>query len=212
MNRSQSIAELAKALAKAQGQVKPALKDGDNPFFKTKYADFSSVLDACDEALVQNGLAIVQAPVVTPEGAGVETLLMHTSGEWLSETLVLPVNKKDAQGVGSCITYARRYALEGFLRIKREEDDGNAAAASVAKPQVTPEQVKADAETVGKWTKWLATSPQLDVVNKALPSLKECSHAAGKQAWALVRGYANEKSWVFDEVKKVFVPGKQQTK
>lgn len=128
MQRSESISELAAALAKAQAQVKPALKDSTNPFFKSKYADFSSVLDACKDALADNGLAVIQAPITDDHGAGVETMILHSSGEWISERLTLPVSKEDAQGVGSAITYARRYALEGFLRIEREDDDGNAAA------------------------------------------------------------------------------------
>ncbi len=133
MRHSESLAHLAAALAKAQAAVKPALKTETNPFFKTRYADFASVLDACEDALDANDLALIQAPISTPEGIGVETMLLHASGEWLAQEFVLPLSKHDAQGGGSAVTYARRYALEGFLRIRREDDDGNAAAAAVRK-------------------------------------------------------------------------------
>jgi len=132
MQKSESIALLAAALVKAQGQIKGAVKDSTNPFFKSSYADLGSVWAACKEALQANGLAVVQAPIATEAGIGVETMLLHTSGEWLSEVLVLPVAKHDAQGGGSCISYARRYALAAFVGVCPEDDDGNAAADSSA--------------------------------------------------------------------------------
>lgn len=135
MRQSESLANLAAALAKAQAQVKPALKDSANPFHKSKYADFSSVLSACEDALAANGLALVQAPITSAEGIGVDTMILHESGEWIAQEFTLPMAKEDPQGGGSCITYARRYALEGFLRIRREDDDGNAAAQAVERKQ-----------------------------------------------------------------------------
>jgi ERF superfamily len=134
MNRSESIKELATALATAQGEMRGAIKDTANPFFKSKYASLSSVVDAIREPLSNNGLSFVQ--VVVPSDAEeicVETFLMHTSGEWLSGgVLALPVIKADAQGYGSAMTYARRYSLSSLVGIAPEDDDGNAAA--VARP------------------------------------------------------------------------------
>ncbi len=131
MNTSEQVNELATALAKAQGIIKGATKDADNPFFKSKYADLASVWEACRSALAANGLSIVQAPRASiAEGAWVievETRLLHTSGQWMAESLTLPVGKADAQGVGSAITYARRYALASFVGVAPEDDDGNAA-------------------------------------------------------------------------------------
>lgn len=132
MQRSEQIDELAAALAKAQLQMKPAIKGQANTFFKSKYADLATVAEACMETLNENGLAVIQAPLCNEHGAGVETMLVHSSGQWLAETLVLPVAKNDAQGVGSAITYARRYALAAFAGVCPEDDDGNAAASSVA--------------------------------------------------------------------------------
>lgn len=125
--RSESIAAIAAALSKAQGEMEGAKKDSANPFFKSKYADLASVRDASQAQLSKHGLAIVQFPRATAEGIEVETLLCHSSGEWFSETLSLPVAKNDAQGIGSAITYARRYAWASVCGIAPEDDDGNAA-------------------------------------------------------------------------------------
>ncbi len=134
MNKSDSIANLAKSLAIAQGQMGGAVKGKANPFFKSVYADLSSVVDAIREPLSANGLSFVQ--VTHPSERNeviIETVLMHESGEWLSGTLAMPVSKADAQGYGSAITYAKRYGLQGLLGVPSEDDDGNAAAK--AKPK-----------------------------------------------------------------------------
>lgn len=133
MNKSDSIKELATALAKAQGKIKGALKDSSNPFFKSKYADLSSVVEAIRTEFSEVGLSYVQT--VHPsdkEEVSVETVLLHSSGEWLScGVLSLPVSKADAQGYGSAITYARRYGLSAATGVAPEDDDGNAATKAV---------------------------------------------------------------------------------
>lgn len=134
MDKSESIASLAKSLSIAQGQMGGAVKGKANPFFKSVYADLSSVVDAIREPLSANGLSFVQ--VTHPSEKNeiiVETVLMHESGEWLSGTLAMPVSKADAQGYGSALTYAKRYGLQGLLGVPSEDDDGNAA--SKAKPK-----------------------------------------------------------------------------
>lgn len=124
MQKSEQINELATALAKAQASVKAALKDHSNPFFKSKYADLSSVWEACRKALSENGLSVSQLPS-TGEGqaVGLETMLLHSSGQWLSEKMTAPVAKWDAQGIGSAITYLRRYALAAMVGVVADEDD-----------------------------------------------------------------------------------------
>jgi hypothetical protein len=129
--RSDSIAALAGAFAKAQGQFGGAKKDSANPFFKSKYADLASVWDAVRDPLAAHGLAIMQFPRSTDAGVEVETMLTHESGEWISETLALPAAKADAQGLGSAITYARRYGLQSICGVAPEDDDGNSAAKSI---------------------------------------------------------------------------------
>ena len=133
MNRSESIKELACALAKAQSAMRGAVKDSENPHFRSKYADLASVWEACRAALGENGLSIVQAPRTVEGGVEVETMLLHQSGEWISESLAIPVSKQDAQGFGSALTYCRRYGLSSIVGIAPEDDDGNAASA--AKPE-----------------------------------------------------------------------------
>lgn len=137
MNKSDDIKELALALSKTQSVLKGALKDSNNPFFKSKYADLASVWEACREPLAANGLSVVQMPCNdTPDSVALETILMHTSGQWISSVFSMPVSKHDAQAVGSAITYARRYALAAVVGIAPEDDDGNLASgkSETAKP------------------------------------------------------------------------------
>lgn len=131
MLTSESINDLAAALAKAQAVMAGASKDKTNPAFKSKYADLASVWDACREALTANGIAVVQ--MTRPSEAQeviVETRLCHSSGQWIEGALAIPVTKNDAQGFGSCLTYARRYALAAAVGVAPDDDDGNAAAAA----------------------------------------------------------------------------------
>ena len=128
MEMSQSIVEIAKALHAAQGEMSGAKKGAANPFFKSKYADLNAVVDAIREPFCNHGLSYSQFPIYEDGSAGVTTILMHASGEWMRDSLTLPVVKKDPQAVGSAITYARRYALQSIAGIPSEDDDGNAAS------------------------------------------------------------------------------------
>lgn len=134
--QSPSISLLAGALVKAQQALKPAIKDSANPFFKSKYADLGSVWDACRDALQSNGLSVVQFPGFTDAGAALlTTILLHESGEWIAGTAGAPLNKADAQSMGSAITYLRRYALAAVVGVVTEDDDGNAASQSKPAPK-----------------------------------------------------------------------------
>ena len=151
MNKSESIASLAKALAKAQGEVENASKASVNPHFKSKYADLAEVLNTVRPVFSSNGLSFVQMPSFADGVVMVETVLMHESGEWISETASSPITKQDAQGVGSAITYLRRYSLAAFAGVAQEDDDANASIGSKAPAKaaqaplqeavITPEQV-----------------------------------------------------------------------
>ena len=127
MQKSDTITALAAALSLAQAEIEGAKKDSTNPHFRSKYADLGAVWDACRVPLTKHGLAIVQFPRSENGCVLVETILTHKSGEWMSETLALPVSKQDAQGYGSAMTYARRYSLMSVAGIAPEDDDGNAA-------------------------------------------------------------------------------------
>lgn len=147
--QSESVKELATALAKAQGEIKGAIKDSANPFFKSKYADLANVVEAIREPFAKNGLSYIQR--VEPsdkEEIRVETVILHASGEWFGcGWLSLPVSKADAQGYGSAMTYARRYSLSAAAGVAPEDDDGNAAAKAAPKNKNKAgmeESVKAD--------------------------------------------------------------------
>ncbi len=136
MPQSSSVAELAKALSQAQSEMKPAKKDSENPFFKSHYADLASVWDAIREPFTKHGLSVVQLPSSGHYGVGVTTLLLHVSGEWVSGDLVMKPIKDEPQSIGSCLTYARRYALSAIAGVATEDDDGYAA--TQPKPQPVP--------------------------------------------------------------------------
>lgn len=142
MNQSETIGSLAGALAKAQGAIRFALRDSANPFFKSKYADLASVVEAIRDPLSQNGLAWIQRIHESQrEEVRVETIILHDSGEWIScGILTVPVSKADAQGHGSALTYARRYSVSAAFGVAADDDDGNAAAkaAPPARPRDTP--------------------------------------------------------------------------
>lgn len=170
MQTSESIKEIAGALCEFQGKVGTIKKSETNPFFKSKYADLSTILDAIQLPLIECGLSFVQFP--SGEN-GLETMLMHKSGEWMREVYYMNPTKKpikqydsydsqgkgigsykivayesDPQGAGSVITYQRRYALGAILGLNiDEDDDGNAGS--------NPEPKKQDKEpkrTAHKWS------------------------------------------------------------
>ena len=130
MNKSDSIKNLAVAMCSAQSEMGGAAKGAANPFFKSKYADLSSVVQAIKEPFANHGLSYVQFPVEDGGRVGIETILMHESGEWLSNSFTVQLTKQDAQGAGSAITYCRRYGLQAVAGIPSEDDDGNAASKS----------------------------------------------------------------------------------
>lgn len=151
MQKSELINELAIALCKAQAQFGPLRKGADNPFFKSKYADLSSVIDVAREPLYEMGLSFTQTMDDSDSGSViVETTLMHSSGQWITGRLKMPTAKSDPQGYGSAITYARRYALQAILGLAAEDDDaegamqrgnGKAKQAEEKKPQPPKEDI-----------------------------------------------------------------------
>ena len=140
MITSDSIKELATALNLAQGQMTAAKKDAANPFFKSKYADLGSVIMAIKEAFFDNGLSYIQAPIMAEHSVGVVTRIMHSSGEWIEETLTLPLVKMDPQSAGSAITYARRYALQSMAGVPAADDDAEFAMGRHKEPEKPAEK------------------------------------------------------------------------
>ena len=143
MYHSNDIKELAAALAKAQGAMKPAAQSGKNPHFKSTFATLQDVWEAATPALHENGLSVVQSTEAQDDaGLTVVTMLLHASGQWMRGEVRIPLAKADAQAVGSAISYGRRYGLAAMLGIVADEDDdGNAAtAAAPARREAPPRQ------------------------------------------------------------------------
>ena len=134
MKQSESIANLAAAMAAAQGEMGAAVKGSSNPFFKSNYASLGDVIEAVKAPFAAHGLSYVQFPVSGEGSVGLATRLMHSSGEWLEQSFFIPLAKMDAQAAGSAITYARRYALQSIAGIPAEDDDGNAASTKPKHP------------------------------------------------------------------------------
>lgn len=140
---SESVGNLAAALSAAQGEFEPCKRTAVNPFFKSKYSPLDEVVAATQPALTKNGIAVSQQ-VVTNGTMQLVTYLMHKSGEFIGGTYPIAPTKNDPQGIGSALTYARRYALMAALGVPAEDDDGQQVSAPVksapvaAKPQPKP--------------------------------------------------------------------------
>lgn len=128
-NSSENINELAMALSKCQGEMSPAIKDSINPHFKNKFATLYSIWEACREPLSKNGLSVVQTMDFIAEKLCLTTKLMHSSGQWLSSTVPVISAKNDAQGIGSALSYFKRYSLSALLGICTADEDDDAEGA-----------------------------------------------------------------------------------
>lgn len=137
MKKSESIKEISAALAKAQAEIRHSEKDGVNPHFRNEYSTLASVFDACKPALNKNGITVIQLPLHCDTGVIVETMFLHSSGEWISSELYLPV-QGNAQQYGSALTYARRYSLAAMAGVAPADDDGNGA--QLGEDKKLPEQ------------------------------------------------------------------------
>lgn len=184
MSQSEQINELAAALAKAQGAMKAATKDTENSFFKSRYADLAAVMAVAREPLSKNSLAVIQSPNYEGDSVWIETTVVHSSGQWVASKYPVRPVKNDPQGIGSAISYARRYSLMAMVGIVADDgsdDDGNAASGKDAEPPTKPDR-KAAAIT---WA------------NDALGKLQTFTRAEDLSAWhkananavAAVRGF-----------------------
>lgn len=139
---------IVSALAAALPELESAKKNKANPAFKSKYADLAAVIDAL-EPIRKHGLWYLQRAIENADGAQIETIYIHTSGETLSAgTTFMPATKKDAQGFGSALSYCRRYGLQTAFGLATEDDDGNAAVKASQRVQSKPVADVADSDTV----------------------------------------------------------------
>jgi len=128
--KSEKLDLLATALSKAQSEMPAVPMNAVNPFLKNKYADLAEMIRVATPVLTKNGLSISQQPVSTDGQVGVTTTLLHTSGQWIEDTISLPLGdekgKSLAQVAGSIITYLRRYSFGAICGLATDEDtDGN---------------------------------------------------------------------------------------
>jgi len=182
MQTSESIMKISPAILAAQRSIKFAAKDATNLHFKNKYADLSSVVEAVKDALNNEGIAFIQSGSPATDGClHLTTRLLHESGEWLQDTLVMPLPKQDPQGYGSAMTYARRYALAAITGLYQDDDDGNQGSGvgdKAAKPAARSSANKAAAESAEpegaalamlEQLKSAATVPELVKIMNDLP-------------------------------------------
>lgn len=188
MKSSETIGKLANALCVAQSQMGGAVKDSANPFFKSSYADLTSVIKAIKQPFVDNGLSYTQFPVTNEHGIGVVTRLMHISGEWLEQEFYLPMVKRDPQAAGSAVTYARRYALQSIAGIPTADDDAEAAMMRGGDndPIVSPEEY----ETI------------LDLINETGSDLKKFCKAFDIKAVTYLKASQFERAKAALEAKR----------
>ena len=188
MTNSDQIDALAAALAKAQGAMEHASKDGTNPHFKSRYATLASVWDAARLPLSANGLSVVQTAGTDGTTVSVDTLLAHSSGQWVRSSLSTQSRDAGPQAIGSCISYLRRYALSAMVGICADDDDGEAATsrgdrAAAARQVDSERETEAPREPDGVEDWWLS---MISVAEGGVDALQKAWDASPKvfKGWA----------------------------
>jgi len=168
MKTSDNIEKLAGALCQAQSAMTGAKKGANNPFFKSNYSDLAMVIEAINQPFSDNGLCFVQGAEMNENRVSVVTRIIHISGQWIESETQLPPTKNDAQGVGSAISYAKRYGLQALAGVPSVDDDGNQAV-----KQQKPAQKKAviSNEMAGHYAKSMIEFANIDD-NSGLNELK----------------------------------------
>lgn len=150
MKTSEKIDLIVPALLKVKSKIQAVIKDSNNPFFKSKYADLNAHLDTVEPLLAENEIVLLQPTTVNSAVSNtVETVLIHKSGQYISADLVVNMPNLDAQKLGAAITYFRRYTLGSLLGMKAEDDDGNKASDKVNPAQKITTNVSNGSTAVG---------------------------------------------------------------
>lgn len=168
--QSEQLNELALALAKAQGEMLIAGKDSKNPFFKSNYADFATIVRASRPALAKHGLSVIQRVITQEDGVEVlYTMLLHASGQYVEGRMKINPVKQDVQSMGSAITYLKRYAYAAMVGVTAadEDDDGQEACAPMRESKIAP------APKLGKDPISLDQLSELEYVLKDHPDIVE---------------------------------------
>ena len=174
--QSAEIGEIAAALSVAQAEINPAEKNATNPHLKNKYANISAIYDAVREVLPRHGLCVVQTMLPTDgTRAHVRTTLAHKSGQWFASECVMPLDRQGgAQGMGSAITYARRYSLSAIRGVVADEDDdGNGAQGRNNRAQIEKDRAAAKANN---------PNPPSDPQRKMFMSMMSKKHNGNRDA------------------------------
>jgi hypothetical protein len=203
MERSENIGELVTALAKAQGEFSAAVKDSDNPYYNSKYADLSAVINAVRPALSKHGIALIQTSEADLERqtASVTTSL-HLGEEWISNTAEAPATGKgkkapddpsaptrfDVQTIGAAWTYLRRYTLQGLVGVPAEDDDGNSVVGNNApiKAKQPAENWKAQTANKAKGPSQTPTKLEGNILTATVKEIKSGKTKQGKEYRAVV--------------------------
>jgi hypothetical protein len=190
MEKSESIKELASALCKAQSVLSKAIKDSSNPHFRSKFANLESVWDAARSPLAENNLSVTQLLGSNPEGRAIlTTMLIHSSGEYLQSTVILPIVKPGPQELGSCLTYSKRYALTALLGLAETSLDDDAELAE-GRPNFEQKRAaipnKASGPTLAPAKEKIST--QRNVVNHAIQPSSNKKETTGP---SIINGFAS---------------------
>lgn len=143
MKHSESISKLSAALSLAQAEMPEVAKNAVNPFLKNRFADLGAVIQASRPVLAKHGLSISQFPTSDGTRVGVTSILMHSSGEWLEDTIALELSeekgKSAAQVAGSIVTYLRRYSWASMLGMYADEDTDGSQPQKIETKKEMPE-------------------------------------------------------------------------
>lgn len=151
MRTSDSLDKIAPALLAAQKAMTFAVKDSQNPHFKSSFAGLPSVIDAVKGPLNENGITYIQSPSPSDDGKlHLTTRLLHSSGQWIEDIAVCPLPKADPQGFGSASTYLRRYSLAAITGLYQDDDDGESAVVRSASPASRAPAAKATKDQIGE--------------------------------------------------------------
>lgn len=171
MNIEKMTPEFCEALATAQAEIENAEKKSENPHFKSRYADLAEILNTVRPVLSKHGFSVMQFPLFDGAQVHVQTLLAHKTGSVSCDVSCVPA-KTDAQGVGACITYLRRYGLASICGISQEDDDGQSATHD-SKPLSDDDKVIID-----EWTLSINNCNSLDELKKVSKELAESKVSA----------------------------------
>lgn len=164
----------AQAFLKLQAAIKPAVKDANNPAFRSKYADLGAVWEAVKQPLQDSGFSVIQSPDFDSAEMWLKTTILHISGDKMEGRYPIRPSKQDPQGYGSALTYARRYSISAMLGVIADDDDDGNAASNVSQRQTaTPAKSEVDQDQVDGVANWVDSQKRLLNACGSLPRVYE---------------------------------------